>query len=76
MQVAKWGNSLAIRLPIALVKKMNLSEGDEVHLSVRGARDLSLGKKPGKEDIVAALREFEGRLPVDFKFDRDGANER
>ena len=76
MQVAKWGNSLAIRLPMALVKKMNLSEGDEVHLSVRGARDLSLGKKPGKEDIVAALREFEGRLPVDFKFDRDGANER
>ena len=76
MRVAKWGNSLAIRLPMALVKKMNLSEGDEVHLSVRGARDLSLGKKPGKEDIVAALREFEGRLPVDFKFDRDGANER
>ena len=76
MQVAKWGNSLAIRLPIALVKRMNLSEGDEVRLSVRGARDLSLGKKPGKEDIVAALREFEGRLPVDFKFDRDGANER
>ncbi|RZL96152.1 MAG: AbrB/MazE/SpoVT family DNA-binding domain-containing protein [Variovorax sp.] len=76
MQVAKWGNSLAIRLPSALVKKMNLSEGDQVHLSVRGARDLSLSKKPGKEDIVAALREFEGRLPADFKFDRNDANER
>jgi len=76
MQVAKWGNSLAIRLPIALVKTMNLSEGDEVHLSVRGARGLSLSKKPTKEEIVAALREFEGRLPADFKFDRDDANER
>jgi antitoxin MazE len=76
MQVAKWGNSLAIRLPIALVKTMNLSEGDEVHLSAGGARDLSLIKKPRKEEIVAALREFEGRLPADFKFDRDDANER
>jgi antitoxin MazE len=76
MQVARWGNSLAIRLPMALVKNMNLSEGDEVHLSVRGPRDLDLTKKPGKDAILAALREFEGRLPADFKFDRDDANER
>ncbi|VTU41910.1 AbrB/MazE/SpoVT family DNA-binding domain-containing protein [Variovorax sp. RA8] len=76
MQVAKWGNSLAIRLPLALVKKLNLSEGDEVRLSVHSPRDLGLTKKPGKEEIVAALREFEGRLPEAFKFDRDDANER
>ncbi|MGK6311047.1 AbrB/MazE/SpoVT family DNA-binding domain-containing protein [Variovorax sp. DT-64] len=76
MQVAKWGNSLAIRLPLALVKKLNLSEGDEVRLSVHSPRALGLSKKPGKEEIVAALREFEGRLPEAFKFDRDDANER
>jgi antitoxin MazE len=76
MQVARWGNSLAIRLPAALVKDMQLSEGDEVNLSAQDARNLRLRKKPGKDEIVAALREFEGRLPVDFRFDREDANER
>ncbi|MDR2838474.1 MAG: AbrB/MazE/SpoVT family DNA-binding domain-containing protein [Azonexus sp.] len=76
MQVARWGNSLAIRLPMALVKDMQLAEGDEVSLSAQGVRDLCLRKKPGVDEIVAALREFEGRLPVDFKFDRESANER
>jgi antitoxin MazE len=38
MQVAKWGNSLAIRLPLALVKKLNLSEGDEVRLRFCGPK--------------------------------------
>jgi antitoxin MazE len=76
MQIARWGNSLAIRLPMALVKDMNLSEGDEVRLRVSGVRELDLLKKPGKDDILAALREFEGRLPADIEFDRDVANER
>jgi antitoxin MazE len=61
---------------MALVKDMQLSEGDEVSLSAQGARDLRLRKKPGADEIVAALREFEGRLPVDFKFDREDANAR
>ena len=76
MQVAKWGNSLAIRLPMALVKRMDLAEGHEVELTVNGPGQLGLAVKPGKEAIVAALREFEGRLPSDFKFERDHANER
>ena len=76
MQVAKWGNSLAIRLPMALVKRMDLAEGDEVELTVRGPGQLGLIAKPSKDAVVAALREFEGRLPPDFKFERDQANER
>jgi len=33
-------------------------------------------KKPGKEAILARLRQFRGKLPTDFKFDRDDANAR
>jgi antitoxin MazE len=29
MQVAKWGNSLALRLPAAIVEALSLKEGDE-----------------------------------------------
>jgi hypothetical protein len=49
---------------------------DALHGSGQGPRDLRLRKKPGKGEILAALREFEGRLPVDFKLDREAANER
>jgi antitoxin MazE len=76
VQIAKWGNSLAIRLPNALVKKMNLAEGDEVRLTPSGERNLTLARKPTKDEIIEALRAFEGRAPVGFKFNREEANER
>ena len=76
MQVSKWGNSLAIRLPAALVKDLDLADGDDVQLSVRGPRELLLSKKPAKAQVLAALREFRGRLPAEFTFDRGAANER
>lgn len=76
MQVSKWGNSLAIRLPAALVKALDLSEGDDVQLTVQGSHHLGMSKKPGRHEILAALREFRGRLPGDVVFERDEANER
>jgi antitoxin MazE len=30
MRVSKWGNSLAVRLPKALVEKLGIAEGDDV----------------------------------------------
>jgi antitoxin MazE len=76
MQISKWGNSLAIRLPAGLVKDLQLAEGDDVRLSVRSRDEFLISKKPGKDEILAALREYRGRLPKNFKFDRDQANER
>jgi antitoxin MazE len=76
MHISKWGNSLAIRLPAAMVKELELVEGDEVQLSVRGHREFAVSKKPGRNEILAALREYRGRLPKTYKFDRDEANER
>ena len=32
MQVAKWGNSLAVRIPAELVRELELREGDEIDL--------------------------------------------
>ena len=36
MQVSKWGNSLAIRLPAAIVEALKLKEGDEIEISISG----------------------------------------
>lgn len=76
MQVAKWGNSLAVRLPVAVVEALELKEGDEIEIHVAGAREFGVARKPGREDLLARLRAFRGRLPADFRFDRDEANAR
>lgn len=76
MQVAKWGNSLAVRLPAAVVDALNLKEGDEIEIHVNDARAFGVSRKPGREEWLARLRSFRGRLPADFKFDRDEANAR
>jgi antitoxin MazE len=76
MQVAKWGNSLAIRLPAAVVEALELKAGDQVEIHIADRREFGLSRKPGREDLLKSLRAFRGRLPPDFKFDRDEANAR
>ena len=76
MQVAKWGNSLAVRLPAAVVEAMTLSEGDEVEILIAGKRTFEIRKQPGARDLLERLRRFRGRIPADFKFDRLEAHER
>ena len=39
MQVSKWGNSLAIRLPVAVVEALELRDGDDIEVTVAGARE-------------------------------------
>jgi antitoxin MazE len=76
MRVFKWGNSLAIRLPASVVDALKLKEGDEIEIHVADERDFAVSRKPGGEELLERLRGFRGRLPVDFKFDRDEANAR
>jgi antitoxin MazE len=76
MRVSKWGNSLAIRLPASVVEALKLREGDEVEVVIADERVFQIRGKPGTEAVLARLREFRGKLPADFKFDRDDAHAR
>lgn len=76
MQVSKWGNSLAVRLPAAVVDALDLKEGDEIEIHVAGARAFEVQRRAGARELLARLRKFRGRLPADFKFDRLDAHER
>ena len=75
MQVSKWGNSLAVRLPSTVVKVLDLKEGDNIELHVVGERILEIEKIPDNQELLTRIRKFRGRLPADFKFDRIEANE-
>ncbi|MDW3688278.1 AbrB/MazE/SpoVT family DNA-binding domain-containing protein [Cupriavidus sp. CV2] len=76
MQVSKWGNSLAIRLPASVVDALELHEGDDIEVVIADERVFQVRKKLGSADYLAKLRRFRGRLPADFKFDRDAINDR
>lgn len=75
MQVSKWGNSLAVRLPASVVQALDLKEGEEIQLHVVGERTLEVERKPGGAELLARLRRLRGRLPADFRFDRLEAHE-
>ena len=76
MQVAKWGNSLAVRLPAVVVEALQLKEGDDIELHVADARFWGVARKPSREQLRERLRAFRGKLPADFRFDREEANAR
>jgi len=76
MKIAKWGNSLAVRLPSVVVEALNLKEGDDIEIHVVGTRRFQIKKSPGARELVTRLRKYRGRLPADFKFDRLEANAR
>jgi antitoxin MazE len=76
MQVSKWGNSLAVRLPAAVVEALDLKEGDQIEIQVVGRSTFEVSKAPGRRELLARLRKFRGRLPATFKFDRLETHER
>ena len=76
MQVSKWGNSLAVRLPAVIVEALDLKEGDEIEISIAGKRDFKVARDRSKERALEQLRQMKWSFPPDFKFNREEINER
>ena len=76
MKVAKWGNSLAVRLPAAVVEALELKEGDQIEVNVAGTRKLEIGRDMTKEEALAMIRRLRRPVPPGFKFNRLDAYER
>jgi antitoxin MazE len=76
MQVSKWGNSLAVRLPATVVEALDLKEGDEIEISIAGKRDFKVARDRSKERALEQLRQMKWSFPPDFKFNREEINER
>jgi antitoxin MazE len=76
MRVAKWGNSLAIRLPASVVETLDLEAGDEVEVHVAGERAFDIARDQSRERALARIRALCKELPADWRFDREEANAR
>lgn len=76
MQVAKWGNSLAVRLPKAIVDALELKEGDDIEITVAGDRKFEVARDRRRQEALERLKAMRWPLPPGFRFNRDEANER
>jgi len=76
MQISKWGNSLAVRLPAAVVEALELKDGDQIEITIAGARHFEVSRDRRREDALDRLRRLRRPLPPGFTFDRTAANER
>ncbi|MFL5285442.1 MAG: AbrB/MazE/SpoVT family DNA-binding domain-containing protein [Rhodopila sp.] len=76
MQVGKWGNSLAVRLPASVVEGLGLKEGDDIEIEIADTRTFKVRRDPGREEALQRLKALNWTLPPGFRFSRDEANER
>jgi len=74
-RVSKWGNSLAVRLPQAIVAELSLSEGDEVVLKPDDGK-LAIERDRRREEALEALQNLRIKIPADYKFDREEISRR
>jgi antitoxin MazE len=76
VQVAKWGNSLAVRLPKKLTDSLGLKPGDEIEI-VDIARDkLAIQKADVRAAAIERMAVRRWASPADSRFDREAANAR
>jgi len=65
LQIGKWGNSLAVRLPAALTQKASLKEGDmlEAEIEPDGSMHLLPAHDFDKSTFLAKLDKLHHSLP-------------
>ena len=76
MQVCKWGNSLAVRIPAEVVEALGLKAGDEVGIEVAKGGVFRIGRDETRNEALKRLASVGWKLPPGWKLSRDEANER
>ncbi len=71
MQISKWGNSLAVRLPKALTDELGLKAGDEVTMVAQPDGTIALARDERRAKAIKRLRELRLHVPADYKFNRE-----
>ena len=76
MQVSKWGNSLAVRLPKTLVEDLGLKPGDKLEVVSATPKRLGVAKDESRRLAVQRMRDRAWTRPRGYVFNRDEANAR
>ena len=76
MVVSRWGNSLGVRLPRTLIKKLGLQPGDELEVVSASPARIILTVDDRRAKAVQRMRARALRRPEGYAFDREEANTR
>lgn len=76
MRVSKWGNSLAVRLPKAVVDELGLTAGDRLEIVSATRKRLAVATEESRQRAIERMRARALPIPADFTIDRDEANAR
>lgn len=76
MRVTKWNDALAVQIPDDVAKSLDLKEGDEVTVRAADRSVVEIGREDARQQALERIRGAKFKLPPNWKFDRDEANER
>ncbi len=74
MRVSKWGNSLAVRLPKAVVGKLGLKPGDRLKTVFATRERLAAARGENRLRAIERMRARALPIPANYAFNRDEAN--
>ncbi len=66
LQVSRWGNSLAVRIPVEVARRLDVTEGSVIHAEVVGPAQLRLatGKPFDRQAFLVRLEALHRDMPV------------
>jgi antitoxin MazE len=76
MKFAKWGNSIALRVPAEVVAKLGISVNDEAQIKVTGEYSFEVARDRRRQEAIEKLRNMRFELPDDYVFNREELHER
>ena len=77
LQINRWGNSLAMRLPAGLAKELDLHEGSSLSAQELGQRLLAIGSTVSQQQldarkkIIARIQEMHKSMPITQPVSKD-----
>ena len=66
MKLAKWGNSLAIRIPVEVVEQLGIGPNEEVEIKVTGENSFEVTRDRRRQDALEAMRKLAVPLPAGY----------
>lgn len=71
MKFAKWGNSIAIRIPADVVAKLGITPDEEAQIRVTGEHSFEISRDRSRQEAIERLRKLRFVVPDDYVFNRD-----
>jgi antitoxin MazE len=71
LKFAKWGNSIAFRVPADVVEKLGIAPNEEALIRVTGENSFEVVRDRRREEAIKAIRELAVPFPPGYKFNRE-----